>query len=239
MNVPGGATWANRVNRKPREQRFRRANEIVPPEHEDWRAAEREKVRQYLDENKPGHGRVFPQPGWSLPPHAAIWDIDHPTEPETYEGWVISGQDLPTDFCPAGDVWNPRLAMQHFAAAWRDGPMDWTSHTDRLRKWAEDDSLWWTPVSPLGWRAWIPLASLVGPLLGFFIWGSVFHLFGRPIDLRAHPVTELGFFGWLILPFFTVGYAARGLKGGFVVAGVVVALFCAAYLVGLARGAYG
>lgn len=225
-------------------------------DEDSWRVAERQKIAEYLALEVPGHGPIVSAPFWSVAPYVAVWGIESSTGDETLDLWVISG-NLPTDYCSARNLRTPRAALRSFASAWRDaagGPgEDGTLGTTRLpvelrdflasratllAEWADDESIW-QPRPLTWWESWSMPAMLLGSLAGFFIHGSVFHLFGQPIGFRAHPVAELGLLGWIVLPLITIGYLVRGPKGVFVVGGIFIGLYGLAYLVGVAQGAYG
>jgi hypothetical protein len=60
-------------------------------------------------------------------------------------------------------------------------------------------------------------------LAGLFAWGFYFGLFGTEISWSQHPLATSGFFGWLVLGAFGVGYGS-GRKYGFRYAAYAFAL---------------
>ena len=62
----------------------------------------------------------------------------------------------------------------------------------------------------------------LGSIVGFIVWGVYFDLFDRPIDWAHRPLATGGWFSWLVVGAFGVGY------GG----GIKLALRYAAYALG-------
>lgn len=84
-------------------------------------------------------------------------------------------------------------------------------------------------------QARIGLTIIVISIALFFWWGSHFHVFGTRLVFNA---AQIGFFGWLLLGTFGVGFIAGGWRSGLRFAGRVALLFCAAVGVGFATGRY-
>ena len=81
----------------------------------------------------------------------------------------------------------------------------------------------------------IGLILIFGSMAAFFVWGSATKVFGTTIQ---PDIPHLGFFGWIILAFFGVGYFWGGLRGGLRSALGLAVLLGIAYGVGVLRGAH-
>jgi hypothetical protein len=81
----------------------------------------------------------------------------------------------------------------------------------------------------------IGLAIMLGSIALFFWWGVHFRVFGMKITFSA---AQIGFFVWLLLGMFGVGYAVGGWKSGLKVAGGFGLAVCVAVGIGFARGVY-
>ena len=72
---------------------------------------------------------------------------------------------------------------------------------------------------------------IVCSLALFFWWGDHFHVFGSKMALN---VALVGFFGWIMLAMFGVGYALGGWRAGLAVVAFSAVFIAACAAVGLA-----
>ena len=132
---------------------------------EEWCAAQRAVVGQYLDGQHVAHGQVGEWPAWHHQPYIAIWAIESLHAPGWVGWWAISG-DLPTDHISSSSLENPRAALAAFARRWAEAashmsrgesppgmaigtPSEWAhlapllqSRALLLEQWAADEALW-------------------------------------------------------------------------------------------------
>ena len=80
------------------------------------------------------------------------------------------------------------------------------------------------------------LAIMTVSLIGFFWYGIAFEVFGSKIRANWQNV---GFFAWLALGMFGLGFTFGGVRMGFKTLGTLVLLFAAALVIGILRGNYG
>lgn len=79
-------------------------------------------------------------------------------------------------------------------------------------------------------------ALIIGASIAlFFAWGMAFRLFGHAIHLNLPTV---GFFAWLLIGMFGLGFAYAGPRGGARVALRFAVMAAIALGVGILRGAY-
>lgn len=78
-------------------------------------------------------------------------------------------------------------------------------------------------------------AIILGSLLAMFWWGFHFGVFGKKIHLS---LPFFGFFAWIALGIFGMGYAVGGVRAGFTSTGRFLLLGGGAILLGVAMGNY-
>jgi hypothetical protein len=132
---------------------------------EQWVAAERTKVIDYLAQQQCQHGGVGEWPAFHVDPYFALWAVQSLKEEGAIGWWAVSG-DVPTDYMSSGSGRHPREALRYFSSQWRaisdamvagvprDDYMigsaeDWPELGPLLRsrailllKFADDDGLW-------------------------------------------------------------------------------------------------
>jgi len=94
----------------------------MPPsakEEEDWHAAMRERVAEYLQRNGIAHGAIGEMPAWEVFPVVSVWAIESGRAPGWVGWWVIAG-DCPTDYVSCTGDRTPRSAIEQISARWRD-----------------------------------------------------------------------------------------------------------------------
>jgi hypothetical protein len=135
------------------------------PDEDTWCAQQQAKVARYLFQQSANPRGIGAQPAWHICPYVSIWAIESAKSPGKVGWWAIAG-DLPTDYCSAAGVENPRDAMREFARRWLEfvpfvrsgephpetrmggpGPnpelatlLD--ARARILLEWAEDDDVW-------------------------------------------------------------------------------------------------
>ena len=80
------------------------------------------------------------------------------------------------------------------------------------------------------------LLVMIASICAFFAWGLYFEVFGHPIVANFKTV---GFFTWVIFGVFGIGLALGGSQSGLRYVAAALALLAFAFLIGIARGAYG
>ncbi len=81
----------------------------------------------------------------------------------------------------------------------------------------------------------IGLVLIFGSMAAVFAWGFATRVFGTKIRVD---IPHLGFFGWIALSIFGVGFFWAGPRGGLKLAAGFAILLCVALGIGVLRGAY-
>lgn len=134
-------------------------------EEENWLAAERGKVEEYLHLEGCRHGGVADWPVVHVYPDFALWGVQSTRHSGHIGWWAISG-DVPTDYMSSTEGEHPREALRHFSERWMDvvasmrrgeehpvydfgSPEDWPQlaeqleiRADALSDCADDDEVW-------------------------------------------------------------------------------------------------
>jgi hypothetical protein len=132
---------------------------------EQWVAAQRKLVEEYLFREKVDHCGVGEWPAFHVHPHVALWAVQSKRTPGAIGWWAISG-DLPTDYISSNDGRHPREALRAISQHWREvsdfmlrgedhpdvrigTPDQWPKLGDLLRRraqilqeYADDDGMW-------------------------------------------------------------------------------------------------
>jgi len=134
---------------------------MTESDEENWCAAQRLQVAEYLQREGVIHGEIGDWPAWHIAPYVSVWAIESVKAAGSVGWWALCG-DLPTDYCSAEDCRHPRLAMQKIAEEWHDAvqtskPGDATlgdtslpislaplleKRAELLLRWVRDDSVW-------------------------------------------------------------------------------------------------
>ncbi len=88
-----------------------------PNIEEQWCAARRADVLDYLAREHVSHGQVGDWPAWHVAPYVSIWAIESQARPDWVGWWAIAG-DLPTDYISSHDIKDPRAAMAAISSKW-------------------------------------------------------------------------------------------------------------------------
>jgi Domain of unknown function (DUF4826) len=85
---------------------------------EAWCSERRRQVEKYLRQQGLEHGEIGEAPAWFVAPILSIWAVESLKAPGFVGWWVICG-DVPTDYCSAGEICDPKRALRHFASSWQ------------------------------------------------------------------------------------------------------------------------
>ena len=114
-----------------------------------WEAEQRTTVVSYLDDEGIARAEVGGEPAWAVYPYISLWAVESLKSPGWVGWWAISG-DLPTDYCSADGIRDPRSAVRRIAERWNASleqqPSDirplLASRVRLLLQWVEDRDIW-------------------------------------------------------------------------------------------------
>jgi len=88
-------------------------------DEDDWQAAMRERVAEYLERTGVAHGAIGEVPAWEVFPVVSLWAIESGKSPGLVGWWVIAG-DCPTDYVSCTGDRTPRSAVEQICIRWKE-----------------------------------------------------------------------------------------------------------------------
>lgn len=84
-------------------------------------------------------------------------------------------------------------------------------------------------------RQFVGAAMMIGSICMVFVWGIHFNVFGKPIRLNLQ---FSGFFFWIMLGIFFLGYGVNGVRSGLIWSGIFILAMSLALAFGVLIGSY-
>lgn len=100
------------------------SEERTDKDDEQWCAAQRRHVLDYLSEEGFHAPTVGEWPAWHVAPLISVWAVESAERPDWVGWWVVSG-DFPTDYTLCEGERHPRQALRDIGSRWRDAAERW------------------------------------------------------------------------------------------------------------------